>query len=210
MGGRGASSFTAKVRARAAAKQPVQRGHLQGSEIPDTPEKTAAYLGVSVDVAKELHGSVRSYSGSAYSAIRQAQRTGKGSPQALKDAKNIETYIEKAPKWAGGSTYRGIKLDKATVKALRVGDKIDVNLGTASWSTAESTARSFSGSGYAGTGKRSVIFVSGTQTNGTSIKHISLFANENEVLVSKKAQYIIDSISIKPGSPYTYVYVKER
>ena len=111
---------------------------------------------------------------------------------------------------AGGSTYRGIKLDKATVKALRVGNKIDVNLGTASWSTAESTARSFSGSGYAGTGKRSVIFVSGTQTKGTSIKHISLFANENEVLVSKKAQYIIDSISIKPGSPYTYVYVKER
>lgn len=210
MGGRGAVSSFGKAKARAAARKPVQRGHLQGSEIPGTPEKTAAYLGVSVDVAKELHGSVRNYSGSSYSAIRQAQRTGKGSAQALKDAKNIETYIEHAPKWAGGTTYRGIKLDAATVKALRVGDKIDVNSGTASWSTAESTARSFSGSGYAGTGKKSVIFVSGTQTKGTSIKHISHYSSENEVLVSKRTQYIIDSISIKPGSPYTYVYVKEK
>lgn len=211
MGGRGASSSTAIVKRRKSNREkPVQKGHLSAGEIPDTPEKTAAYLGVSVDVAKELHGSVRNYSGSSYAAIRQAQRTGKGSPQALKDAKNIETYIEHAPKWAGGTTYRGIKLDETTVKALQVGDKIDVNLGTASWSTAESTARSFSGGGYAGAGKRSVVFVSPTQSQGTSIKHISYYSGENEVLVSKKTQYIIDSISIKPGSPYTYVYVKER
>lgn len=210
MGGRGATSATGKMKVRAKSAKPVQNGHLSSGEIPDTPEKTAAYLGVSIDVAKELYGSVRNYSGSLYSSIRQAQRTGQGSASVLADAKNIETYIEHAPKWAGGTTYRGIKLDEATVNALQVGDKIDVNLGTASWSTSEHTARSFAGSGSPGPDKKSVVFVSQTQSNGTSIKHISQYANENEVLVSKNTSYIIDSISTKPGSPYTYVYVKER
>lgn len=100
-----------------------------------------------------------------------------------------------------------LSLPSSVVKGLTVGGTFDVNLGTASWSTQESTARSFSKSG---SGSRHVVFVSQTQSKGTSIKHISYFAKENEVLVSKNAKYTITNISTKSGSPYTYVYVKEN
>lgn len=123
------------------------------------------------------------------------------------EAKRIEGYIERAPKWGGGVTYRGMSLPSSVVKGLTVGGTFDVNAGTASWSTQESTARSFSKSGSGG---RHVVFVSQTQSKGTSIKHISYFTKENEVLVSKNARYTITNISTKSGSPYTYVYVKEN
>lgn len=210
MGGRGATSSHGKTKAKA---KPLQKGHLTADEIPKTPEETAKYIGSTVQEAKDMFDAVQDFTGSAYSGIRRAQRGEKASdiPELQKkydsEAKRIEGYIERAPKWGGGVTYRGMSLPSSVVKGLTVGGTFDVNLGTASWSTQESTARSFSKSG---SGSRHVVFVSQTQSKGTSIKHISHFAKENEVLVSKNAKYAITNISTKSGSPYTYVYVKEN
>lgn len=210
MGGRGATSSHGKTKAKA---KPLQKGHLTADEIPKTPEETAKYIGSTVQEAKDMFDAVQDFTASAYSGIRRAQRGEKASdiPELQKkydsEAKRIEGYIERAPKWGGGVTYRGMSLPASVVKGLTVGGTFDVNLGTASWSTQESTARSFSKSG---SGSRHVVFVSQTQSKGTSIKHISYFAKENEVLVSKNAKYTITNISTKSGSPYTYVYVKEN
>lgn len=210
MGGRGATSSHGKTKAKA---KPLQKGHLTADEIPKTPEETAKYIGSTVQEAKDMFDAVQDFAASAYSGIRRAQRGEKASdiPELQKkydsEAKRIEGYIERAPKWGGGVTYRGMSLPSSVVKGLTVGGTFDVNLGTASWSTQESTARSFSKSG---SGSRHVVFVSQTQSKGTSIKHISYFAKENEVLVSKNAKYTITNISTKSGSPYTYVYVKEN
>lgn len=108
MGGRGSSSGTAggMGSARRRREERVQRGHLMPEEVPKTPEATAAYLGVSVEQAKELYGSVNAYTGYQYKDIRAAQRGELDSEHYRRMASNLETYIGEAPKWAGGTTYR--------------------------------------------------------------------------------------------------------
>lgn len=210
MGGRGATSSHGKTKTK---EKPRQKGHLTADEIPKNAEETAKYIGSTVQEAKDMFDAVQDFTGSAYSGIRRTQRGEKASdiPELQKkydsEAKRIEGYIERAPKWGGGVTYRGMSLPASAVKGLKVGGTFDVNLGTASWSTQESTARNFAKSS---SGDKPVVFVSQTQSKGTSIKHISNFTKENEVLVSKNAKYTITNISTKPGSPYTYVYVKEN
>lgn len=203
MGGRGATSSHGKTKAK---EKPRQKGHLTGDQIPKTPEETAKYLGVSVQEAKDMYGAVKDFSGTAYSLMRAAQRGEKVADKYKRLAEQAEGYIDHAPKWGGGVTYRGIGLPASVVKSLTAGGTFDVNLGTASWSTQESTARNFAKSS---SGDKPVVFVSQTQGKGTSIKHISYYGNESEVLVSKNAKYTVTNISTKPGSPYTYVYVKE-
>lgn len=204
MGGRGATSSHGKTKAK---EKPRQKGHLTADEIPKTPEDTAKYIGVSVQEAKDMYGAVKDFTGTTYSLMRAAQRGEKVDAKYKRLAELAEGYIDHAPKWGGGVTYRGMALSPSAVSSIKVGSTFDVNLGTASWSTQEGKAREFA-TPY--NGNKGVVFVSQTQSKGTSIKHISYYSNENEVLVSKKAKYTVTSISTKPGSPYTYVYVKEN
>lgn len=204
MGGRGATSSHGKTKTK---EKPRQKGHLTGDQIPKTLEDTAKYLGVSVQEAKDMYGAVKDFSGTSYSLMRAAQRGEKVDAKYKRLAEQAEGYIKNAPKWGGGVTYRGISLPASVVQSLKVGGTFDVNLGTASWSTSEGTARNFA---KAYKDNKSVVFVSQTQNKGTSIKHISYYSNESEVLVSKNAKYTVTNISTKPGSPYTYVYVKEN
>lgn len=203
MGGRGASS------ASAVAMKPKQKGHLRGSEIPATPAATAAYLGVSEDTAKILYGDVKAFTGSSYSSIRKAQRGVLNDKQYVAMDQHLEDYIAAAPKWGGGTTYRGIGLDKKTAATLLSGwDKgaiIDINgNGTASWSTDRNVSKSFASKG----GDARLVFSCKTQNRGTSIKHISHFSSENEVLVSMKSKYRVVTKPKTVGG-YTYIEVEE-
>lgn len=200
MGGRGSSSMSS----RKGSGGRVQRHHLRGSEIPDTPEKTAAYLGVSVERAKKMYDAVQSWSGTLYSSIREYQRTGKGS-QHVKDAeRDLEGYIAAAPKWDGGATYRGMRLPQSVLDTYVPGARVNMG-GSASWSTDKGVAEGFA-SGASG-GKRPVVLRSKTNRNGTSIRHFSHFKKEDEVLVSKKTWYNVTSTKVING--ITYVYVEE-
>lgn len=197
MGGRGASSASAAV-----AAKPPQTDHLSSAQIPKTPAETAAYLGVSEERAKELYGSIQSFTGSGYTEIRKAQNGG-GSDWAKKAAENCEAYIDAAPKWGGGTTYRGINVSKEAAATFVKNAIIDINRGTASWSTSREVSKSFSGKG---SGSK-VVFRCKTQSRGTSIKHISFFPGENEVLVSRRVQYKVTGRR-QQGS-YLYVDVEE-
>jgi len=203
MGGRGAYSATAKAK-----EKPKQKGHLHGSQIPDTPEETAKYLGTSVERAKELYASVQEFTGSYYSSIRSAQRGESSDATALRNGDNLEAYIAAAPKWGGGMTYRGIGVSKETAATLmknwNKGAIIDINgKGTASWSTDKSVSKSF-----ASHGEIHLVFQCRTQSKGTSIKHISHFNHEQEVLVSKNAKYRVVGVP-KTSRGYTYIEVEE-
>lgn len=59
MGGRGSSSGTANGMRNTRRKERTQPWHLSKEEIPQTPEETAAYLGVSVEEAKELYSAIK-------------------------------------------------------------------------------------------------------------------------------------------------------
>lgn len=143
--------------------------------------------------AVERFDSVNAFTGSSYGAIRAEQMKSSDAKFHNKDAKEkgdrIEEYIHDAPKWGNsGTLYRGIQAKKDVVddiiNKLKAGEAIDQR-GTSSWSSREQVARDFAGKGQS----TSIIFrVDGTM-KGTSIKHLSKFASEDEVLVSKEARW---------------------
>ena len=90
------------------------------------------------------------------------------------------------------------------MRGWEAGAIIDINGGgTASWSTERTVAKQF-----ATGGSTRLIFSCETQNMGTSIRHISKYKSESEVLVSKNARYKVIGTP-KTVNGYTYVEVKE-
>lgn len=116
-----------------------------------------------------------------------------------KQAKILENYIDKAPKWRGGITYRGLDLTTMQMDSIKVGENFKMG-GTSSWTTDYKIAEVFS--------SKKAIFVSKTQEKGTSIKFGSAFSDENEIVVSKNANYKVRRIERLPNGTRLF-YVDE-
>lgn len=187
------------------AKQTKHRSEekLTGSDAENAVMKDT---GVDRQTAAKMVESVRRFSGFEYSDIRSYQAT--GHPPGFKDvADSIEDFIAKSPKWEGGTLYRGIDIDKATAKTLIAGMKkgkaISQN-GMSSWSSSESVARSFATADVSWEGA-SIIFKTSSAKSGTSIRHLSKFPREDEVLVSSTAKWKATKITQKKnGDHITY------
>ncbi len=182
------------------------RGHVKGNiSMEDRPQYIADELGVSIEKAEEYYCAIERWTGCTYKGIRAAQQGLTANPLYKQYANSIEEYVEKAPAWNGGETFRGIGVSNSEYANLtKVGDIISVSEGTlASWSSSKSEAEAF----LEGTGdKKRIIFHCQTQSKGTSIAHLSEH-DEKEVLVSSKALYKVNSVN---DSGYvTYVYVEE-
>lgn len=134
-----------------------------------------------------------------------------------KKAENLEEYILRSPKWAGGKTYRGLCMSKKEadklVERLSSKDGADM-LGTSSWSTKRYNSEGFANDklgdyDYNGDVKdTAVMLTSKSQKRATSIKYISHYTHENEVISSKENRYRIVSIS-KRHEHGTYFYEVE-
>lgn len=134
-----------------------------------------------------------------------------------KRAENLEEYILRSPKWAGGKTYRGLCMSKKEADKLmeRLSSKDGADmLGTSSWSTKRHNSEGFANDklgdyDYNGDVKdTAVMLTSKSQKRAASIKYISEFTNENEVISSKENRYRIVSIS-KRHEHGTYFYEVE-
>lgn len=200
LGGRGAYSATAK--AKKAAK--VQKSHVTPEDVA-AAGGPAAYiekeLGVTPERAKEYADAVTGWSGSDYSAIRKyfLGTLGKIHGDWIdKRAEDLQSFIEAAPKWDGGTTYRCEGGHHAA--GLVVGQTFTAEA-PASWSTSKTSASAF--------GK--TMFICKTQKKGTSIQGFSGFANEKEVLVGKDAKYKVTKIYNGTGkySSFKYIEVEE-
>ena len=119
-----------------------------------------------------------------------------------KKAIDLEEFIAKSPRWMGRETYRGISLSPKEIAYTRAELKKGsyTMLGAASWSTAEHTAKSFAGrhigdtsSSFGDKKTKKVVFIAKDHTKATSIRHLSEFPGENEVLASKQCKYKIVS-----------------
>lgn len=201
MGGRGASSGGQRTQ----KQHPTYGGNTSSTyDVSDAMvADVAKAFGVNYDTAREYAESINKFTGSGYDDMRYSQQSGHPS----RDAENLERAIAVAPKWAGGPTYRGLEgLDSDLFREMTtVGNEIDINYGTASWSTDRDTARSFSGGG-----KGSVVFVHDSpRQNGTSIKSLSRYNSEDEVLCSKNNRYKVTRVE-RPTDSWepTYVHVK--
>lgn len=207
MGGRGASSaLSGRQTAHSSDRFGIDTGDYDGFLDKYQPsylrKRAVAYtmrqLNVSDDVAKELNAAVNDYSDRAYSIVREYQRGQKtrNDQKAADVSRKLETYIEKAPKWGGSATYRGV----SSSNVPKVGDLIDMG-GTSSWTTRSDIAANFANTAKSsGLGNNMIVFKSNTQRSGTSIRHLSHSPHEDEVVVSKKTKYRVASVNLVDGA----------
>lgn len=131
-------------------------------------------------------------------------------------ANNLEKYIHLAPKWVGGTTYRGMSLSKSELEDL-INDLKNGEgnmLGAASWSTDESVIQGFSKSHLYETSTKypkeekdmPVVLITDKHTKATSIHHLSEYPHEEEVLSTKDARWQFKRKYERDG--ITYIEVK--
>lgn len=155
-------------------------------------------LGIDSATASRYAAAIDSYSDMHYAFIRDYQ---KGRPQNARPStlekykqwgEDLEQFIDSSPKWGGGTTYRGFTTSQERFEKLMAdmvsGKELDMG-GTSSWSTQKSIAEKFSSSRRGG--RYSVILECPGQNRGTSIRAVSSFLEDDEVLVSRHARYKI-------------------
>lgn len=157
------------------------------------------------NTARRLANSVIEFSkaGEGYSEMRSSQKNQNYSSDYFSHVKNCEEFIRRAPKFGNTSElFRGIHVSREVAKdfvtRIRRGGMIN-QLGLASWSTSESVAERFSQIGCNPDEVKVIFKIQGTKM-GASIKGISKFAHENEVLVSGEQAIIPTSYKIRKDS----------
>ena len=144
--------------------------------------------------AKAMYEATEAFTDGSYNSIREAGF--KGSPPASRQAKiwadDVDKMIDEGAKFEG-QVYRGIGVPAGTAKQIAeraAQGHLISQMGAASFSTSEDTAKSFgknNANKYAD--GEIVLFRSNGVQNGTSVKCISEFPGENEVLMSSKASW---------------------
>jgi hypothetical protein len=171
-----------------------------------TYKQVAKDLGVNENEAIQMVDAVNTYSDGAYKGIRAASR---GEDAQYKDeADQCEKFINASPKWAGGQLSRGLKIYdeqkfENMIAAAQEGRPIDLR-GLSSWSSEFENAKSFSGGDYP-----VILRTNKKSTNrGTSIRHLSEYRDEDEVLVSSKAKFMPTKMEMKNGTVIIYGDIK--
>lgn len=183
------------------------RAHLQEMFEDDAIETIAQELGVSREEASKYYNNVLNYTGTDYTHLREYQRTGRGAVNKMSTMDEyLEGYIEKAPQWDGGEIYRGVSMSDAELRQLKVGTQINQG-GTSSWSSDKDLAKYFSSHAKDDVRTNKIVYVLEKTDKATSITHISQYANEREVLVSKKSTQTITKIRKQTGT--TYIHLSE-
>lgn len=191
------------------------RGQVK-EKIPedDLYDFVAKELGIPVERAAEYADAIMSYTDTSqdiYGEIRRYQRNdplqflSKVEAKLLSD--DIEEYIQKAPRWNGGETFRGSTVSDKELATYAKGHELDMG-GTASWSATRSVARDFALRNATSERPNSVIYHCEGQSKGTGIRHISIIALEDEVLCSKESKYVVDHVEVDEEYIH-HVYLKE-
>lgn len=161
--------------------------HLCRGEINEAIKYVSEMTGLTAAKAEPLAKSVIAFSSGSDSEIRKAQLTADYESDYFQHARNCEEFIKRAPKFGDSAAlYRGVHISKELaqkyIEKIRNGGMID-QLGLSSWSTSKKTAEDFA-KWKSKPGEVKVVFrISGTKM-GTSIKCISTYTGEDEVLVS--------------------------
>lgn len=143
---------------------------------------------------------VNGFSRSDFRQVRESQQQGSPSPQA----EAVESYIASAPTWNGGKLYRGISVSSSEASKIiadaESGKPFDQR-GTSSWTSTSSVGKDYTSSETASRGNVKILYRTPGTSQGTSIQHLSKHPDENEVIISKNAQWVATSVK-KQGSIY--------
>lgn len=233
-----------KKRAELEKKKQTSKSSSGTWTVNNTPQKGHVYLDSSTEESKkakisELTGvydkqKINDYYNAAYGfsyqwdyEIRRYQsglldhtfvsRHGHSYEEIKKRAEDLEEWIDRSPKWDGGTTYRGMCLSKK-----QLGDLIDKltseegagMLGASSWSTDKETSTYFAGVGYHDEitpyelKTQKVVLVAKTQKNATSLRYLSRFKGEFEVLSSQRNRYRF--LRMRERGGYIYIEVEPK
>ena len=233
-----------KKRAELEKKKQTSKSSSGTWTVNNTPQKGHVYLDSSTEESKkakisELTGvydkqKIDDFYNAAYGfsyqwdyEIRRYQsglldhtfvsRHGHSYEEIKKRAEDLEEWIDRSPKWDGGTTYRGMCLSKK-----QLGDLIDKltseegagMLGASSWSTNKETSTYFAGVGYHDEitpyelKTQKVVLVAKTQKNATSLRYLSHFKSEYEVLSSQRNRYRFLRMRERDG--YVYIEVEPK
>lgn len=171
-------------------------------------EVTKTNCNVTEEVAKDYNEAVKNFTWQWDWEIRQVQmgnttftsRHGHTIEQVKKRAEDIEKFIASAPKWNGGTTYRGMSVSIETIdewKAL-IGTDTEIDMrGTASWSTKRAVSERFARYhlkeknplGQMQTER--AMYECVKPQYGTSIEYLSECQGEHEILCSVKCKWKI-------------------
>ena len=196
MGGRGSSG---KGRMIGAA---YQSNHPEWTVPPDYSTHLQQDMGIDKATADRYVGGLNAFTGSDYWDMRRAIYTNNFMSEYYEKAVAVEDFIKASPKWAGGTVYRGIHVDEGfDVSKYKKGAVIDM-MGMSSWTSSSEVAEDFAAGG------KHIIFVNTSKKskNGTSVKRLSKFKTEQEVLFSNEARWKVDSQETQGHTTYVYVH----
>lgn len=186
------------------------RGHLTTSQLPPSVNgdsggrrqvlQVMRDTGLGLEEATELRMYVNGFSRSDFENVRAIQQQGRTSPQA----EAVERYINLAPTWNGGKLYRGISVSSSEASRLiddaKAGKPFDQK-GTSSWSSTSSVAKDYANSATGGRGNVRILYRTPGTRQGTSIRHMSKYQLEDEVIISQNARWKATSVK-KQGGTY--------
>lgn len=179
----------------------------------DNIAKTMKECGCTREQALRMNRAVRNFSSGWDWDIRHYQQGGKADAlghdiaDVKERAADLERFLHMAPQWDGGTTYRGIACDPKVLskfkRRAKDGKAIDM-LGSSSWSTDRSTSLGFAlDNAEVIDDAVMCLFRCEGKQKGTTIRHLSAYRGEDEVLCSQDARWRIKTakrISKKGGN----------
>lgn len=196
MGGRGSSGKGRMIGAG------YQSNHPDWTVPPDYSTHLQQEMGIDKATADRYVDGLDGFLGHKYREIRTAIYNNDTKSEYYEKAVAVEDFIKNSPKWAGGTLYRGIHVpEDFDVSQYKKGAVVDM-MGMSSWTSSEYVADSFA------IGSKRVIFINNSKKskNGTSVKRLSNYKHEQEVLFSNKAKWKVDSQETNGKTTYVYVH----
>lgn len=177
------------------------------------PEKIADYYKAAQGFSFQWDYEIRKFqTGASFTP-----RPGHTIEEIKKRAEDLEEWIDRSPKWKGGTTYRGMCLSRKQLNSLVDSLKSEEGagmLGASSWSTRKDMAQVFSEHGlydpiteYEYKTQR-VVLIARKQKNATSLQYLSEFQDECEVISSNRNRYKL--IEIREEDGYVYIEVEPK
>ena len=177
------------------------------------PEKIADYYKAAQGFSFQWDYEIRKFqTGASFTP-----RPGHTIEEIKKRAEDLEEWIDRSPKWKGGTTYRGMCLSRKQLNSLVDSLKSEEGagmLGASSWSTRKDMAQVFSEHGlydpiteYEYKTQR-VVLIARKQKNATSLQYLSEFQDECEVISSNRNRYKL--IEIREEDGYIYIEVEPK
>jgi len=186
---------------------------------------------ITESVRKECEMQVRAVCNFTYGwdyEIRQIQcgntsvvsRRGHTLKEMQERAESLERYIECAPKWNGGTTYRGMSLSNKELENIIEEFKNGEGnmLGSASWSEEKKVSMGFAYDHIGETSQKfgdkkenAVLLYTKKHKRATPIRHISEFQGEMEVLSSKDVRWKLvkdEGVKTIGGDDYRVIQVE--